>query len=103
MTENIVYHQNFYDTIREAKDAEELRGILRKVETEIKERVGNNHYEFYSKASNEEKEAIEDGEDADDLDDLDVLLLVVSADIVNLSYLTLMYNKVDCLTMILNI
>ena len=39
MTENIVYHQNFYDTIREAKDAEELRGILRKVETEIKERV----------------------------------------------------------------
>ena len=60
MTENIVYHQNFYDSIREAKDEEELRGILRKVETEIKERVGNNHYEFYSKASNEEKEAIEE-------------------------------------------
>ena len=60
MSENIVYHQNFYDTIREAKGAEELRGILRKIETEIKEKVGNNHYEFYSKASNEEKEAIEE-------------------------------------------
>ena len=36
MTENIVYHHNFYDNIREAKGAEELRGILRKVETEIK-------------------------------------------------------------------
>ena len=33
MSKNIVYHHNFYDNIREAKDAEELRGILRNVET----------------------------------------------------------------------
>ena len=59
MSKNIVYHHNFYDTIREAKDAEKLRSILKKVETEIKERVGNNHYKFYKEASNEEKETIE--------------------------------------------
>ena len=61
MTENIVYHHNFYDNIREAKDAEKLRSILKKVETEIKERVGNNHYKFYKEASNEEKETIDRG------------------------------------------
>ena len=59
MSKNIVYHHNFYDNIREAKDAEKLRSILKKVETEIKERVGNNHYKFYKEASNEEKETIE--------------------------------------------
>ena len=60
MSKNFVYHQNFFDTIRDTKDAEKLRCILKKVETEIKERVGNNHYKFYKEASNEEKEVVEE-------------------------------------------
>ena len=35
MSKNFVYHQNFFDTIRDTKDAEKLRCILKKVETEI--------------------------------------------------------------------